>query len=138
MPLDPQVQTFIDQMAMLGGPKLEDLSPPEARALYAAYATMEWVVDNAASLGVDPARLAVGGDSAGGNLSAVVCLAAKQRGGPAVRFQVLVYPCVDARMSYPSIKENGEGMLLTERTMRWFWDNYLAGGADPETPLLSP
>jgi acetyl esterase len=101
------------------------------------YAALEWVVAHAGELGIDPARLAVGGDSAGGNLAAVVSLAARDRNGPAVRFQLLVYPGTDGRMSYPSIRENGEGLLLTASTLRWFWANYL-GDHDPEHPLVSP
>jgi acetyl esterase len=95
------------------------------------------VAEHGDELGVDPARLAVGGDSAGGNLAAAVCLLARERGGPSIRFQLMAYPCLDARMSYPSIRENGEGYLLEAGAMRWFWDNY-AGGEDPENPLISP
>jgi len=233
MPLDPQVQMLLDQLAAVGGPKLETLPPAEARTLFKTFGSMlpvvtaarmtpyripvdggevdmhlhwplgaedaaeplpvlvwyhgggftigdletsdstaaelanasgcavanvdyrlapehpfptpledcytalSWIVSEAAAMGFDPARVAVGGDSAGGNLSAALCLLASQRGGPALRFQLLVYPCLDARMSYPSIKENGEGLLLEASTLRWFWDNYI-GSADPEDPLLSP
>jgi acetyl esterase len=101
------------------------------------YAAVEWVVAHAGDLGIDAGRIAVGGDSAGGNLAAVVALAARDRNGPALRFQLLVYPGTDGRMSYPSIRENGEGMLLTASTLRWFWANYL-DGHDPEDPLVSP
>lgn len=101
------------------------------------YAAVQWVVDAAADLGVDSARVAVGGDSAGGNLAAAVCLLARERGGPAIRFQLLVYPCLDPRRSYPSYRENGEGLLLTASVMEWFWHNYLGDG-DPEAPLAAP
>jgi acetyl esterase len=228
MPLDPQAQVLLEQLEAIGGPKLEEVSPAEARELYRAfasigpvpevaaidehavgdvavhvvrplgvegaaglpvvvwfhgggwtigdlstsdataadlanssgcvvvnvdyrlapehafptpledcYAALQWVVANAASLGVDPARLAVGGDSAGGNLAAALCLLAAERGGPSIRFQLLVYPAVDARRSYPSYRENADGYFLTAAAMEWFWGHYL-GDADPETALASP
>jgi acetyl esterase len=232
MPLDPQAQTLLDQMALLESPSLEDLSPVEARAAFQGfgallpaveaartqdvdvpvaggaitarvhwpmgvesseplpalvwlhgggwtvgdlatsdstaaelantagcvvvnvdyrlapehafpgpledcYAAVQWVADHAGDLAVDGRRLAVGGDSAGGNLAAAVCLLARERGGPELRFQLLVYPATDGRMSYPSFRENGEGYFLTADTMRWFWANYI-GDQDPEAPLASP
>jgi acetyl esterase len=232
MPLDPQAKALLDQLASLDGPKLEDLSPAEAREVFKAfgamfpvpevartqafkvpvdggeidahvfwpmggseteplpvlvwfhgggwtvgdlsssdataaelanasgcvvvnvdyrlapehpfpipledcYAAVQWVVDRSGDLAVEPRRLAVGGDSAGGNLAAAVCLTARELGGPDIRFQLLVYPAVDARMSYPSFRENAEGYFLTASTMEWFWRNYV-GSADPEEPMLSP
>ena len=101
------------------------------------YAALTWAVEHAADLGADPARLAIGGDSAGGNLTAAVALMAHQRGGPSARFQLLVYPATDARMSYPSMSENGEGYMLTAESMRWFYDHYI-GEHDPEDPIVSP
>ena len=83
-----------------------------------------WAHANAAELGVDPDRIAVGGDSAGANLAAVVCHVAP---APLV-FQLLVYPVADARMATPSYIENGEGLFLTATSMRWFVDHYLSGG----------
>jgi acetyl esterase len=105
------------------------------------YAALEWVARDAAILGVDPARLAVGGESAGGNLAAVVALAARDRGGPATRLQLLVYPVTDARMSYPSIRENGAGYLLTVDSLGWFVELYLGAQGehgDPDDPYVSP
>jgi acetyl esterase len=102
------------------------------------FAALEWVVANATALHIDANRLAVGGDSAGGNLAAAVCLLAAERGGPDIRFQLLVNPALDARCSHPSYRENGEGYLLTAATMHWFWANYLGGDGDPEAPLVSP
>jgi acetyl esterase len=115
------------------------LSPehPYPGPLEDAHAAVQWVVDHADDLAVDPRRLAVGGDSAGGNLAAAVCLRARESGGPDIRFQLLVYPCIDGRRSYPSFRENGDGYLLTASTMTWFWENYI-GAADPEDPMLSP
>ena len=80
-------------------------------------AALVWVTATAGDLGVDPDRVAVGGDSAGGNLAAVVALAARDRGGPAVRFQLLVYPVTDALMSHPSVRDNGQGYMLTDDSM---------------------
>ena len=100
-------------------------------------AATRWIAAHAAELGADAGRMAVGGDSAGGNLAAVIAQRLRDTGGPALRAQLLVYPAVDARMSYPSIRANGEGYLLTEASMRWFYDLYLAG-ADPDDPSASP
>ena len=78
-----------------------------------AYAATSFVAENAASFGVDPARLAVGGDSAGGNLAAVVALRARDSGGPALAFQLLVYPLVDFTDESPSMREYADGLFLT-------------------------
>ena len=100
-------------------------------------AATRWVSDHAAALGGDPGRLAVAGDSAGGNLAAVVALRARDAGGPPIAFQLLVYPATDATRSLPSHTENGKGYLLETDTMAWFTDHYL-GGADPLQPDVSP
>lgn len=103
-----------------------------------AYAATRWAAAHAADLGADPTRLAVGGDSAGGNLSAVVTHLARDRGGPALRFQLLIYPATDATMALPSFRENGDGYLLTAADMRWFYGYYLRTPADATDPLASP
>jgi acetyl esterase len=95
-------------------------------------AVTRWVLDHAAEIGGDPGRVAVGGDSAGGNLAAVVANEV-----PGLALQLLVYPATDLTLSFPSIDENGEGFLLTKAAMRWFTDNYL-GTADPKLPRISP
>jgi acetyl esterase len=106
-----------------------------------ALAAARWVAASAAELGADAARLAVGGDSAGGNLAAAVAqhLAG---GSPQVRFQLLVYPVVARAMSHPSIDENADGYFLTKETMQWFWANYVGarGEDDPadRDPRFSP
>ena len=99
-------------------------------------AAVRWVVDNAGDLGVDPSRLAVGGDSAGGNLAAVAAGRLRDDGVP-VAFQLLVYPVTDGTMGLPSYDENAEGYFLTRDTMAWFWDHYV-GGEHRTNPLASP
>jgi acetyl esterase len=92
------------------------------------YAATAWAHEHAAELGADPDRLTVGGDSAGGNLAAVVCLMARDRSGPPIRLQALIYPVCDHRPDrYPSHEENGEGYFLTASTMQWFTECYLQG-----------
>ena len=103
-----------------------------------AYAATRWVADHAAALGVDPRRLAVGGDSAGGNLATVVALMARDRGGPALGLQWLVYPVVDHDFDTASYRENAEGYLLTRAAMRWFWNHYAPAPADRARPHASP
>ncbi len=106
-----------------------------------AWAALRWVADHAAEIGGDPERLAVGGDSAGGNLAALTALRARDEGGPALRHQLLVYPGTDLAMEHPSITENGEGYFLTKAAMLWFADQYLGPQrehGDPASPAISP
>jgi acetyl esterase len=107
-----------------------------------AWAAVTWVAEHAAEIGADPGRLAVGGDSAGANLATVTCLLAREQGGPAIAFQVLVHPspdCTEEAFAMPSHKENGEGgFLITNADIRRWWSHYLSGGADPRDPYLSP
>jgi acetyl esterase len=93
---------------------------------------------HAAELGGDPARVAVAGDSAGGNLAAVCAIKARDAGGPNLAFQLLIYPTTDATGSFPSIQENGKGYFLTEETMRWFQENYMSPETDRRHPDASP
>jgi acetyl esterase len=102
------------------------------------YAALKWVTANAASLGVDARRLAVGGDSAGGNLSAVVSQMARDKGGPAIRFQLLIYPVTDADFTRRSYVDNAEGYLLTTASMHWFWDHYAPSKPQRAEPYASP
>ena len=105
-------------------------------------AATRWVGANAAALGVDPSRLAVGGDSAGGNLAAVVAIAARDAGGPPIAYQLLIYPATDQRRVAPSHTTNAQGYLLTADSMRYYHDHYID---DPKhdldwraSPLLAP
>ena len=93
--------------------------------------------EHAAELGADPSRLAVAGDSAGGNLAAVISLKARDEGGPPIIFQLLVYPATDLTRSFASHVENGEGYLLTNDSIAWFLDHYLAE-AERKNPDASP
>jgi acetyl esterase len=102
------------------------------------YAATQWVAANAPTIGGDPARIAIGGDSAGGNLTAVVAHMARDRGGPALRYQLLVYPVTDYHFDTVSYRENAEGYLLTKDSMVWFWNHYLRSAADGANPLASP
>jgi acetyl esterase len=89
------------------------------------YAATQWVAKNGGELGIDVTRIAVGGDSAGGNLTAVVAQMARDRGGPKLRFQLLIYPVTQHAFETESYRENAEGYFLTVGMMRWFWDQYL-------------
>ncbi len=109
---------------------------PFPAALDDAWAALEWTVEQAASLGIDPERLAVGGDSAGGNLAAVVARHARDR-GVGIALQALVYPVTDYDLESPSYSLHAEGLNLTRAKMRWYWDAYLAGH-DPHDPDASP
>ncbi|MBI5274824.1 MAG: alpha/beta hydrolase [Burkholderiales bacterium] len=90
-----------------------------------AAAALRWVHANAGELKLDPARIAVGGDSAGGNLAAVMAIVARDAGDVPVVFQLLVYPATDQRRGWPSHTSNGQGYLLTRETMDYFHDHYL-------------
>jgi len=102
------------------------------------FAATAWVAEHAAELGIDPARLGVGGDSAGGNLAAAVCLRARDEGGPPLAYQLLVYPATDYGWDKPSCVENAEGYLLQRGSMRWFWSHYVNDESDGDNPLVSP
>ena len=114
---------------------------PEAKYPVAAedsYTALQWIVANAARLKINPWRVAVGGDSAGGNLSAVVALMARDRGGPALVYQALIYPVTNHSLDTPSYHENATGYVLTREAMRWFWRHYLARDEQGREPLASP
>jgi acetyl esterase len=89
-----------------------------------AWAATVWLAEHAAQFGGDPGRLAVAGDSAGGNLAAGVALRARDEGLP-LRLQALIYPCLDTDFDRPSYRDNAEGYFLTAADMRWFWDQFV-------------
>jgi acetyl esterase len=102
------------------------------------YAATRWAVDNAASIGADGARVAVAGDSAGGNLAAVVAQLASQRGAPALAHQLLIYPVTARDFTTASYEENAEGYFLTRDMMQWFWHHYLEREEDGQDPMAAP
>jgi len=103
-----------------------------------AYAALKWVVENGRSINVDPSRLAVVGDSVGGNMAASVTLLAKERGGPKIAFQELFYPVTDANFDTASYKEFQDDYWLTREAMKWFWSNYAPDNATRKEPTASP
>jgi len=107
-------------------------------ALDDSYAAALWVGENAARIGGDPRRVAVGGDSAGGNLSACVALKARDEGKPRLVHQLLVYPVTDARFDTVSYRDNAEGYFLSRTDMEWFWGHYLDKPEDGANPYASP
>jgi acetyl esterase len=114
---------------------------PEARypvAIEQVYATVHWVARHGAELGLDGSRLAVAGDSVGGNMTAAVTLLAQERGGPEIRYQALLYPVTNAAFDTVSYKQFAEGPWLTRKAMQWFWDAYLPDLAKRSEPTASP
>lgn len=103
-----------------------------------AIAAARWVHDNATLLHLDATRMAVGGDSAGGNLAAVVAQAVRDEGGPALAFQLLIYPATDNCRTAPSHQANGEGYLLTRDTIGYFHDHYITEASQDLDRRASP
>jgi len=101
-------------------------------------AATRWAMENAATLGIDPARIAVGGDSAGGNLAAVMALMARDGTLPPIAFQLLIYPATDMMMTTVSSQTVKEGVPLTSAIMRWFIDHYMRDTADTRDWRASP
>jgi len=104
------------------------------------YAATAWVASNAAAIGVDRARMAVAGTSAGGTLAAAVAMMARDRGGPRIRCQVLWYPATDAALDTPSHRKfsSGSYYLLSRADMEWFWNCYLSSERDRANPYCCP
>jgi acetyl esterase len=111
---------------------------PFPAAVDDAWTALTWTAKNAASFGGDAARLAVMGDSAGGNLAAVCALLARNAGTPPIALQVLVYPVVDCDLDTSSYRENGNGYFLTEADMRWFFSCYTGAGEVRNDWRVSP
>lgn len=103
-----------------------------------AFAATRYIAEHGAKLGLDPTRIAVAGDSAGGNMAIAVTLLAKERGGPRLAFQLLCYPLTDASMSQQSYTTFADDFWLTTTAMHWFWDAYLPDRAAREVITVSP
>jgi acetyl esterase/lipase len=116
------------------------LSPeaPYGVAIEQAYEATKWVAEHGREINVDGKRLAVAGNSAGGNLAAVVALMAKEKGAPALRSQVLLCPVTDANFDTPSYKQFANGYFLTKDLMAWFWDNYTTDAKARKQIYASP
>jgi acetyl esterase/lipase len=114
---------------------------PEARfpvAIEEAYAATKWVAEHGAEINVDGSRLAVAGNSVGGNMAAVVSLMAKDRHGPKLRYQVLFWPVTDAHFENNSYSQFADGHFLTRAMMKWFWDNYTVDQHERQQIYTSP
>jgi acetyl esterase/lipase len=114
---------------------------PEAHypvAINQAYAATKWVAEHGDEIYVDGKRLAVVGNSVGGNMAAVVALMAKDKGGPAIKLQVLMWPVTDANFETASYHQFGEGSFLTRNMMMWFWDNYATDASQRAEIYASP
>jgi acetyl esterase len=111
---------------------------PAPAAAEDAYAALAWVAAHAADLGVDPARILTAGDSAGGNLAAVTCLMTRDRGGPSVAGQVLLYPVIEPDFESKGYREFGEGHFNTRAAMEWYWRLYLGATDVPADAAYPP
>lgn len=107
-------------------------------AVLDAYAATRWAFEHAELLNIDPEKIAVGGDSAGGNLAAVVAQMAQDSGEFTVALQVLIYPMTDQSREYPSYERNESGYMLTRKALHWFMDNYIPDHRDRTDPRASP
>jgi acetyl esterase len=114
---------------------------PEHRypaAVEDAYAATKWIAENSELIQADPDRFAVCGDSAGGHLAAVVSLMARDRNGPRIDLQILIYPITDCSFGTPSYEENREGYMLTRDLMKWFWNHFINTESEADDPYVSP
>ncbi|MEL7424347.1 MAG: alpha/beta hydrolase [Bacteroidota bacterium] len=102
------------------------------------YDAFQWLTQNAAEFGLDPKRIVVAGDSAGGNLATVTAILARDAGGIQAWKQVLIYPTADARLQHPSVTSLGKDYFLTKELMHWFVDHYKRTDKDKLNPLMSP
>ncbi|HXB52968.1 MAG TPA: alpha/beta hydrolase [Rhizomicrobium sp.] len=107
-------------------------------AVLDSYAATRWASDNAELLNIDPAKIAVGGDSAGGNLAAVLAQMAQDSREFSVALQLLIYPMTDQSRAYPSYERNAQGYMLTTAALHWFMDNYIPDHEDRKDPMASP
>ena len=109
--------------------------PTAAEDIYAATC---WAAAAAAELGADPSRVVVGGDSAGANLAAVTALMARDRGGPPIAAQLLLYPVLDADFTTDSYRLFGQGFYNSRTAMQWYWDQYVPSESDRSHPYAAP
>ncbi|MEV0293617.1 alpha/beta hydrolase [Nocardia sp. NPDC050710] len=103
-----------------------------------AYAVLCWIAENADAFGGDPRRIAVAGDSSGGNLAAVTSLMARDRNGPGISGQALIYPMLDPARDTVSYRENARGYFVTDDHLRWYWEQYLGPDGDEDNPYAAP
>lgn len=111
---------------------------PAPAALDDCVAAIRYAVANAAEFGADGSRFAIGGDSAGGNLTAAAALKLRDEGGPQAKLLLLYYGAYTGDLNLPSVIENGEGKILTRQAMEWFYGHYLSGGATTDDPYIAP
>jgi acetyl esterase/lipase len=114
---------------------------PEAhypQAIHESYAATKWVAEHGAEINVDGANLAVVGNSVGGNMATVTCLLAKEKGGPRIKLQILLWPLVDAYFETESYQLYGADRFLTTPLMQWMWDHYAPSSAERAQPYASP
>jgi acetyl esterase len=102
------------------------------------YAALEWVFTNAEEWNIDPAKIGIGGDSAGGNLASGVALKARDSRTPIIAYQLLIYPCIDLDFDSVSMLTNKDGFGLTRQGIIWFWEQYLNGTIDHSNPYAVP
>jgi acetyl esterase len=127
----PTHQRFVRDLVVYSGAVavfVEYSRSPEAKyptALNECYAATKWVAANGTQINVDPKRLAVVGNSVGGNLTAAVALMAKEKKGPALKFQLLFWPVTDANFETVSYNQYADARFLTKNMMIWFWDSYI-------------
>ncbi len=107
-------------------------------AVEQAYAVAQYVATHGAEFNIDANKLAVAGDSVGGNMAAVLTFLAKERGGPHFTYQALFYPVTDANFNTESYRQFADGYWLSMNSMRWFWDAYAPKGVNRNNPLVSP
>lgn len=114
---------------------------PEAKyptAIEESYLVTKHIAENAKKLNIDSSKLAIAGDSVGGNMATAVCMLAQERGGPRIDLQVLFYPVTDANFDNESYRKFGEKHFLTTEAMKWFWDQYTTDETDRKAPTVSP
>jgi len=114
---------------------------PEAKyptAIEESYLVTKYIAENAKKLNIDSSKLAIAGDSVGGNMATAVCMLAQERGGPRIDLQVLFYPVTDANFDNESYRKFGEKHFLTTEAMKWFWDQYTTDETDRKAPTVSP